>query len=148
MLEIYCDGACRNNQGDSNIGAYGVYMKYKEHERRISGVEYNTTNNKMELRACIEAFKKVKNKKVPTKVYLDSAYVLNGVTSWMDKWKQNNWKTSNKKDVLNKELWIELDELKEEFDNIEFIKVKGHSGNYGNEQADLLCNEAMDNTLN
>lgn len=143
-VHIYTDGGCRGNQEKNNIGAWGVYMTFKEHVKELKGSARNTTNNEMELIGCIAGLQAVKNKKAPTKVYLDSAYVLNGITSWINNWKKNNWKTSTKKPVVNKELWVELDRLKNEFKDIEFIKVKGHAGNFGNEQADRLCNEVMD----
>lgn len=142
-LEIWTDGGCRGNHKTKNIGAWGVYMTYKENIKELCGAEKNTTNNKMELKGCIEGLKAVKNKNVPTIVYLDSAYVLNGITSWIDGWKKKGWKTSKKQDVLNKELWIELDKERSKFAFIEFKKVKGHSDNFGNNQADRLCNEAM-----
>ena len=112
--------------------------------KEIKGREINTTNNIMELKGCIEGLKAIKNKTLPVEVYLDSAYVLNGITNWIDGWKKKGWRTANKKPVLNKELWIELDSERNKFNNIEFIKVKGHAGNEGNEIADRLCNEAMD----
>lgn len=143
-IHMYCDGGCRGNQEDNNIGAWGVYIEYKDMIKKYSGGERNTTNNKMELSACVEGFNKVRNKSVPITVYLDSAYVLNGITSWVKGWKKNGWRTSNKQAVKNKELWIKLDKLKSEFKDIEFIKVKGHSDNVGNMEADLLCNLKMD----
>ena len=144
QIEIWCDGGCRGNQSNKNIGAWGVYMKYKDHTKELSGGDVNTTNNIMELTACIEGLETIKDKSIPTIVYLDSAYVLNGITSWIKGWKKNNWITSKKQPVLNRNLWIELDTLKSKFDNIEFKKVKGHSDNFGNIQADRLCNEYMD----
>lgn len=144
VIEIYTDGACRGNQNENNIGAWGVYLKCDDKVKELSGNTKNTTNNIMELTACIEGLKAIKNKKIKTKVYLDSAYVLNGITSWIKNWKNKGWRTSNKKQVLNKEFWIELDNLKSKFTDIEFIKVKGHSDNFGNIQADRLCNESMD----
>ena len=119
-------------------------MKYKDHTKELSGGDVNTTNNIMELTACIEGLETIKDKSIPTIVYLDSAYVLNGITNWIKGWKKNNWRTSKKQPVLNRNLWIELDTLKSQFDNIEFKKVKGHSDNFGNIQADRLCNEYMD----
>lgn len=143
-FHIYTDGGCRGNQEDNNIGAYGAYMRFNEYEHSIAGGERNTTNNIMELKGCIEGLKQVKYKQLPVKVYVDSAYVLNGITKWLAGWKVKGWKTASKKPVANKELWIELDGLVQTFDNIEFIKVKGHSDNEGNNKADALCNEYMD----
>lgn len=144
VIKIYTDGGCRGNQSDNNIGAWGVYMECGELTRELSGVEHNTTNNKMELKGAIEGLKAVKNKKYAVELYLDSAYVLNGLESWIYKWKLNNWRTSSKKPVLNMDLWKELDEIRNTFSNIKYIKVKGHSGHYGNEKADAILNKAMD----
>lgn len=143
-IHLFTDGACRGNQNDNNIGAWGAYMKYKQFEHSVKGGTRNTTNNIMELTGCIEGLKSITNKEIPVIVYLDSAYVLNGITSWISKWKINGWRTSNKKAVENKELWIRLDNLVSEFKNIKFEKVKGHSDNEGNIKADLLCNKYMD----
>lgn len=143
-LHIYCDGGCRGNQQDSNVGAWGVYMQYKGKVMELGGCKTDTTNNQMELRAPIEALKALKKKDVPIVMYFDSAYVLNGLTSWIDAWKRNSWRTSSKKPVKNKELWEELDNLVCQFKNLEFVKVKGHSDNFGNIQADRICNIYMD----
>lgn len=99
----------------------------------------------MELTAVIKALKTLKSKKFPIKVHIDSAYVQQGITSWLPNWKRNGWVTGNKKTpVKNKELWIELDSLINQFTLIEFIKVKGHVGIEYNEVADQLANKAMD----
>lgn len=145
-IEIFCDGGCRGNSTpNDNIGSWGIYMSYGEKTREIGGVLVNTTNNKAELQAVIECLKLVDGiHDVDINIHLDSAYVLNGVTNWVHGWKKNNWKTSAKKDVLNKELWIELDNLNSKFGNIKYIKVKGHSGVDGNEMADRVCNRMMD----
>ena len=143
-IHIYCDGGCRGNQTDNNVGAWGVYIQHKERVIELGGYETDTTNNQMELRAPIEALKVIKKKDMPVVLYFDSAYVLNGITSWIEGWKRNGWKNSSKKPVKNKELWVELDNLKNEFSNIQFVKVKGHSDNFGNIQADRICNEYMD----
>ena len=143
-IKIYTDGGCRGNQNNKNIGAWGVYMEYGDLKKELSGGAVDTTNNIMELTGCIEGLKAVKNKSLPVEVYLDSAYVLNGITSWIENWKKKGWRTANKKPVLNKELWVELDALKSQFTNIKFIKVKGHADNPGNNRADALCNETMD----
>lgn len=144
IIKLYADGGCRGNQNDTNIGAWGAYLEYGEYTKELTGGAINTTNNIMELTGCIEGLKAIKNKSIPVKVYLDSAYVLNGITSWIDGWKKKGWVNSAKKPVANKELWMELDKVRNEFKNIEFIKVKGHSDNAGNIKADLLCNQTMD----
>ena len=144
VVQLYTDGGCRGNQSDNNIGAWGAYMTYKGYVNEIAGSANNTTNNIMELTGCIEGLKAIVNKSLPVVVYLDSAYVLNGITSWISKWKSNGWLTSKKQPVLNADLWKELDMIVSQFPNIQFVKVKGHSDNFGNIQADRLCNEMMD----
>lgn len=144
-IEIYCDGACRGNQNKENLGSWGAWLKCGEKEKEIYGVVENTTNNMMELTACIEALKCIKNLNAEIIVYTDSQYVFSGITQWIEGWKKKNWRNSNKKLVLNADLWKELDCLKSKFKNLKFEKVTGHSGNYGNEKADYLCNLALDN---
>ena len=143
-IQIYTDGGCRGNGKKSNIGAWGAYLIYGEHTKEISGGSKKTTNNIMELMGCIEGLKAVKKKDIPVEVYVDSSYVLNGITCWIYGWKRNHWVLSNKEPVKNKELWIELDNLKSQFKDIKFIKVKGHSNCVGNNKADELCNKYMD----
>ena len=139
-LEIYTDGACRGNPG---AGGWGVYLLYKNEKKEFYGGKLNTTNNQMELTAAIEGLKVLKEP-CKVKLYTDSKYVMDGINSWISNWKKNNWKTASKKDVKNKDLWIELDAetCKHE---IEWIWVKGHSGNIGNEKADALANMGIDN---
>ena len=139
-LEIYTDGACRGNPG---AGGWGVYLLYKNEKKEFYGGKLNTTNNQMELTAAIEGLKVLKEP-CKIKLYTDSKYVMDGINSWIANWKKNNWKTASKKDVKNKDLWIELDAetCKHE---IEWIWVKGHSGNIGNEKADALANMGIDN---
>tara|TARA_B100001027_G_scaffold160490_1_gene113352 strand:- start:897 stop:1334 length:438 start_codon:yes stop_codon:yes gene_type:complete len=139
-LEIYTDGACRGNPG---AGGWGVYLLYKNEKKEFYGGKLNTTNNQMELTAAIEGLKVLKEP-CKVKLYTDSKYVMDGINSWIANWKKNNWKTASKKDVKNKDLWIELDAetCKHE---IEWVWVKGHSGNIGNEKADVLANMGIDN---
>ena len=141
-LEIYTDGACRGNPG---AGGWGVYLLYKNEKKEFYGGKLNTTNNQMELTAAIEGLKVLKEP-CKVKLYTDSKYVMDGINSWIANWKKNNWKTASKKDVKNKDLWIELDAetCKHE---IEWIWVKGHSGNIGNEKADALANMGIDLSL-
>ncbi len=143
-LQIYCDGGCRGNQSESNVGGWGVYLVWGEHEKELWGGERDTTNNKMELTAAIEGLRAIRNKAVSTDVYLDSAYVLGGITSWIEGWKRKGWVNSKKQPVANKELWLALDEERERFADIRFHKVKGHADNEGNIRADELANRAMD----
>ena len=142
---IYADGACSGNQFEENIGGWGAVIRYDNGSQvELYGGDTNTTNNIQELTAAIKALEYVEDKDVPVEVYLDSAYVLNGITSWINGWIKKGWRTASKKPVANKELWIRLNELKNSFDDIQFIKVKGHSGVELNELADELANRGMD----
>jgi ribonuclease HI len=143
-IELYCDGGCRGNQQRTNIGGWGVLLVYGKHEKELYGSARNTTNNIMELTAAIEGLRAIKKKDVGTDVYVDSSYVLNGITSWIHGWVKKGWKNSAGKPVANKDLWLALLEEKEKFSDITFNKVKGHSDNAGNNRADALVNRAMD----
>lgn len=143
-LQIYCDGGCRGNQADKNVGGWGAYLVWGSHTKELHGGEPNTTNNKMELTAAIEGLRAVKNKNVPVDVYVDSAYVLNGITQWVYGWMKKGWVNSKKEPVANKDLWLQLLAEKKKFPDITFHKVKGHSNNVGNNKADALANVAMD----
>ena len=135
MITIYTDGACSGNPG---IGGWGaVILEDNKDEVYLNGGDKNTTNNKMELIAAIEALKYLHNKDHITLI-TDSKYVKDGIQSWIQNWKKNGWKTSAKKPVKNKELWIELDELISKH-NITWEWVKGHAGNVHNEKADYLA---------
>lgn len=141
----YCDGGCRNNQGNENVGGWGVVLKYKDHVKEMKGGTKNTTNNIMELTSCIEALKSIKNKGIPVVIISDSAYVVNAFNqNWIKKWQVNGWQTSKEEPVKNKELWVTLLALIKGFKSVEFQKVKGHATNEGNNRADELANEAMD----
>ena len=140
MLKIYTDGGSRGNPG---IGGWGVvFYDGDEIVKELKGSEEMTTNNRMELTAAIEA---LKNVEVGSSVELhtDSTYVKDGITSWIDNWKRNGWRTAAKKPVKNQDLWIALDEQIARVD-VSWHWVKGHDGDPGNERADALCNEAMD----
>lgn len=143
-LALYCDGGCRGNQGEKNVGGWGAYLIWGEHVKEICGGELNTTNNKMELMAAIEGLRAVKNKQVGVDVYLDSAYVHKGITEWIYGWMKKGWKNSKKEPVANKDLWLLLLAEKDRFADITFNKVKGHADNAGNNKADELANRAMD----
>lgn len=143
---IYTDGACAGNQNKINKGGYGAVLIYKDHRKEIYGGEINTTNNKMEVKACIEALKTLKRKDIPIEVYTDSAYLCNCINQkWYAKWRKNGWKNSKREPVENKQLWVELLEYVEVLEDITFIKVKGHSGVELNELADELANKGMEN---
>ena len=138
-VEIFTDGACKGNHGP---GGWGAILRYKNKEKEIKGFSKETTNNIMELKAVIEA---LKNLKKPCEIIIttDSKYVKNGITDWIHNWKKNGWKTAAKKEVKNKELWIELDSLIK-IHSISWDWVKGHSGHPENERADLLANIAIE----
>ena len=119
-------------------GGWGAVLMYNDNKKEISGYNENTTNNIMEITAVIEALKLLKYE-CEVEVYSDSAYVVNAFKQkWIDNWKRNNWKTSNKDNVKNKELWQELDKLVN-FHKVKFIKVKGHADNEWNNRCDELA---------
>lgn len=134
---IYTDGACNKQR----IGGYGAYLKHDSDELKLSGYELDTTNNRMELMGVIAAIEKL-NQPCNITLYTDSVYVKEGISNWIHKWKLNNWKTANRKDVLNKDLWLRLDEAIKKH-NIEWHWVKGHSGVEGNEICDKLATDAI-----
>ena len=139
-VDIYTDGACSGNPGP---GGWGVLIKIENENIELSGGDRETTNNRMELMAAIKALEEI-DKDYEITLYTDSNYVKDGITSWISNWKKNNWKTANKKDVKNKELWMRLDEaIKDK--NISWVWVKGHAGNAGNDQADYLARSALEN---
>ena len=137
MITIYTDGSCLTNPGN---GGWAAIINENNQIKKISGNEKNTTNNRMELLAPIKALQGIKTGS-EIKVYTDSQYVKNGITEWINIWLNNNWKTSKKEDVKNKDLWIELYNLTKSF-NIEWIWVKAHDGNSLNEEVDLLAKRA------
>ena len=135
MITIYTDGACSGNPG---VGGWGVVIiEDNKNEFFLNGGDMNTTNNKMELTAAIQALKTFEKESTITLI-TDSKYVKDGILSWIQNWKKNGWKTAAKKPVKNKELWIELDELIARH-NITWEWVKGHAGNKHNEKADYLA---------
>ena len=138
IIDIYTDGACKGNPGP---GGWGAFLKSGDHEKDIFGGESQTTNNRMELMAVIEALKTLNNRS-RIRLFIDSQYVKNGINIWISNWKKNGWRTSNKKAVKNVDLWMQLDELVPNHE-IEWIWVKGHAGNVGNERADALANQGV-----
>ena len=139
---IYTDGACRGNPGP---GGWGALIKFDTTEKEIFGGQNNTTNNQMELSAAIEGLSILKEP-CNVELFTDSKYVMDGITQWIQNWKKNNWKTSAKKEVKNKELWQQLDRLMS-YHQVQWHWVKGHSGDAGNETADLLANKGIDSIL-
>ena len=138
-VEAFTDGACSGNPGP---GGWGALLRYNGNERELCGGEEETTNNRMELLAAIEALSALEQ---PCHVRLttDSTYVKDGITKWLENWKRNGWKTAAKKPVKNQDLWIRLDEQSSRH-RIEWCWVKGHSGHPENERADTLANRGLD----
>ena len=139
IVEIYTDGACRGNPGP---GGWGVWLKRRGAKKELFGGEQETTNNRMELMAAIQALEAL-NKPCAVKLYSDSKYVLQGITEWMVNWKKRGWKTAAKKPVKNEDLWRRLDVVMQNH-QIDWTWVKGHSGNTGNDKADQLANQGID----
>jgi len=138
IINIYTDGACSGNPGP---GGWGAYIDNAGLVTELSGREEDTTNNRMELKAVIEALNSFTNK-TNLNLYTDSKYVMDGSSKWIENWKKNGWKTAQKKAVKNQDLWIELDKLVH-FHQIHWVWVKGHDGNLGNERADYLATSAI-----
>ncbi|MDC1148555.1 ribonuclease HI [Pelagibacteraceae bacterium] len=133
MIKIYTDGACSGNPGK---GGWAAVILNGNSIEKISGSAENTTNNRMELMALISALKFVKDQNL--EIFTDSKYAKDGIEKWIINWKKNGWKTSNKEDVKNKDLWIELDKLNEQKE-IKWTWVKGHAGDKYNSLADELA---------
>jgi ribonuclease HI len=139
MITIYTDGSCLNNPGN---GGWAAIININNDVKKISGSVKDTTNNKMELMAPIKALQEIKEKQ-PIEIYTDSQYVRLGITDWVHKWIKNNWQTSKKEPVKNKELWVQLHELNNLCD-VKWIWVKAHAGNILNEEVDLLAKQAAE----
>ena len=137
MIKIYTDGSCLENPGN---GGWAAIIIDEGKKTQIKGSKKNTTNNQMELLAPIEALKKIP-KGSEVQIFTDSKYVKSGITEWIHNWKKNGWKTVNKQEVKNKELWIELDLLANEF-QISWDWVKAHSTDNLNNEVDLIAKEA------
>jgi len=142
IITIYTDGACSGNPGP---GGWAAILNYREKEKILSGWSSHTTNNRMELIAPLRAFENlnIKNKNhYEIHIFTDSQYLKNGITSWIYSWKRNNWKTSDKKNVKNSDLWKKLDEFSQNLE-IKWEWVKGHADNPGNTKADKAAREAL-----
>lgn len=141
-IVIYTDGACKGNPGP---GGWGVLLQYKLNnkirEKELYGGQPNTTNNRMELLATIVALEALK-KPSTVLLYTDSKYVSQGITQWIANWKAKGWKTAAKKSVKNQDLWCRLD-IATTKHKIDWVWVKGHSGNKGNDRADMLANKGI-----
>lgn len=138
VVEIHTDGACKGNPGP---GGWGAWLQYEGKEKSIHGGDALTTNNRMELTAVIRALEVLK-RPCHVKIYTDSVYVQKGMTEWITGWKTRQWRTADKKPVKNDDLWKALDVLASQH-KIDWVWVKGHAGNIGNERADALANEGV-----
>ena len=138
-VEIFTDGACRGNPGP---GGWGAVLRYGGHEKLLSGGTYDTTNNRMELVAAIEALEALRR---PCRVMLatDSTYVMHGITQWIEGWKRRGWKTADRKPVKNVDLWRRLERAVSRHE-VKWVWVKGHAGHEGNEKADALARSAVE----
>ncbi|EGV51301.1 ribonuclease H [endosymbiont of Riftia pachyptila (vent Ph05)] len=139
LIEIFTDGACKGNPGP---GGWGALLRFGSHEKRLCGGEPETTNNRMELMAVIQALRALKRAS-RARVTTDSQYVKNGITQWIHNWKRNGWKTAAKKPVKNADLWRELDQEVAQH-QVEWAWIKGHSGHPENELADQLANQGIE----
>ncbi len=138
IVKIYTDGACSGNPGP---GGWGAILRYGENEKELSGGAAETTNNRMELSAAIEALRALKRPS-RVRIHTDSTYVKDGITKWIVNWKRNGWRTAAKKPVKNVDLWQDLyDALKDH--DVEWHWVKGHAGHSENERADALARSAV-----
>ena len=138
IVEIYADGACKGNPGP---GGWGAWLQYDGKEKSLFGGEQVSTNNRMELTAVIRALEALK-RPCDVKIYTDSVYVQKGISEWIVGWKSRQWRTADKKPVKNDDLWKTLDGLASQH-QIQWIWVKGHAGNAGNERADALANQGV-----
>ena len=139
MIEIHTDGSCLENPGN---GGWAAIININGNIKKISGSEKNTTNNRMELMATINALKSI-NSDEEINIYTDSQYVKLGITEWINTWVKNNWKTSKKEEVKNKDLWTELYNLNKTL-KVKWIWIKAHAGNPLNEEVDLLAKKAAE----
>jgi len=138
QVTIYTDGACKGNPGP---GGWGAWLSSGGHDKELFGGERETTNNRMELTAPIEALASLK-RSCDVVIYLDSEYVRKGITEWIMNWQRRGWKTADGKPVKNADLWQRLDALRK-LHQVEWRWVKGHAGDPGNERADMLANKGV-----
>lgn len=137
-VEIYTDGACKGNPG---VGGWGALLRSGEHRKELFGGEALTTNNRMELRAVIEALGSLARPSI-VRVHTDSQYVQKGISEWIAGWKRRGWKTADNKPVKNVDLWQQL-EVQAARHKVQWVWVKGHAGHEGNERADQLANDGV-----
>ncbi len=138
-VEVYTDGACRGNPGP---GGWGVVLSYNGRVRELCGGEADTTNNRMEITAAIRALEAL-TERCRVRVHTDSTYVRNGITEWLPNWRRRGWRTAGRKPVKNRDLWQSLAALTEQHE-VSWHWVKGHAGHPGNERADRLANQGLD----
>ena len=141
-VEIYADGACKGNPGP---GGWGAWLSFGGKEKEMCGGELLTTNNRMELLAVIRALEAL-NRSCEVRVHTDSQYVQKGISEWIHGWKKRGWKTADKQPVKNDDLWRQLDELAQQH-HVEWVWVKGHAGDVGNERADALANRGVEQVM-
>jgi ribonuclease HI len=139
QVTIYTDGACKGNPGP---GGWGAWLRSGDHERELWGGERQTTNNRMELQAVIEALNALRGPSL-VQMHVDSEYVRNGITTWIHGWKRRGWRTADNKPVKNVDLWQRLEAATVPH-RIEWHWVRGHSGDPGNERADVLANRGVE----
>jgi ribonuclease HI len=139
MIDIFTDGACSGNPGP---GGWGAILRKGDSEKELFGGELQTTNNRMEMMAVIEALRAL-TQPVQARVHTDSQYVQKGISEWIHGWKRRGWKTAAKEPVKNEDLWRELDRLAAQH-KIEWIWVKGHAGHVENERADVLARRGVE----
>lgn len=139
QVDIWTDGACKGNPG---LGGWGALLRQGRHEKELCGGQADTTNNRMELLAVIEALKALKRRCIVV-VHTDSQYVQKGMSEWLPNWKRRDWRTADKKPVKNADLWRELDVLVAQHD-LSWRWVRGHAGDPGNERADQLANKGVE----
>ena len=144
IIMVYTDGGARGNGKEDCVSAWAYTLSYGAHYKEDAAACYGATNNQMEMTAIIKALEAIKNKTIPIRLHSDSAYCINGITSWIHGWKKKGWVNSKKEPVENKELWIKMDQLVAQCADIQFIKVKGHADVAGNIRVDALVNKAMD----
>ena len=137
-VDIFTDGACKGNPG---IGSWAALLRYEQTEKQLHGVEPKTTNNRMEVLAAIKALEALK-RPCQVNLFTDSQYLKQGITLWINTWRQNNWQTAIKKKIKNLDLWQRLDQLNNQH-SVNWHWVKGHSGHKENTLVDALANEAI-----
>lgn len=141
-VDVFSDGACKGNPG---VGGWGALLRKGADEKEIFGGEKLTTNNRMELRAVIEALTSL-SERSQVRIHTDSQYVQKGITEWLPSWKRRGWRTADNKPVKNVDLWQQLEALAAKH-QVEWVWVRGHAGHDGNERADALANRGVGSVL-